>query len=93
MAKVRKDEIGIYVRCNGSIARPGAVAGFSHACRMDDGGLKEGDAVNARPWSNSPLIVLTLSDGSKTRWHVDDSAVVREECPDGAIWNSNGFRL
>lgn len=69
MAVVRRDEIGLYVVAGGRIARPGNVVGYSHAFRMDDGGLKVGDKVKARHIPQTPLTKVTLDDGAELRWH------------------------
>jgi hypothetical protein len=69
MTKVRSDSEGLFVKAGGYIARPGPVLGESHAYRMDDGGLKEGDDVKARHTPGTQITVITLSDGKKTRWH------------------------
>jgi len=74
MAKIRSDAEGLYAQIGGYKMRPGAVGGHAHARRMDDGGLRPGDTVKARHIGGSPLGVLTLPDGTKTHWHVDDES-------------------
>lgn len=69
MTKVRQDQTGLYIQSGGYVARPGPVNGYGHAYRMDDGGLQPGDAVKSRHVSGTPLNVITLPNGYKTRWH------------------------
>lgn len=66
--KVREDEEGIYVIDDGLKARPGDVVGYSHAFRMDGGGLKCGDEVKARHVSQTPMVKVTTSEGVVLLW-------------------------
>ena len=65
---VRSDNLGLFVRAGGYVARPGDVTGYSHAYDQSDGGLKAGDYVKAYHLSGSPLTQITLSDGRKLVW-------------------------
>lgn len=78
MTKVRKDKHGLFVKAGGYIARPGPVRGNSHAYRMDDGGLKEGDTVKAHHQAQTQLTIITLPEGRKTRWHHEGEARDRD---------------
>ena len=71
MAVVRTDEDGVYLVVNGSRARPGNVAGYSHSHRMDGGGLKVGDKVKAAQRSQSSIVKVTLDSGNVIFWHFD----------------------
>lgn len=93
MTVVREDADGLYVKAGGYIARPGAVRGYSHAYRMDDGGLKAGDTVKARHSAGTELTIVTLPDGSKTRWHHKGYWRDQGLCdpPEDATWDSKGL--
>lgn len=69
MTLVRKDGRGLFVRAGGYIARPGNVAGYSHAYNMSDGGLKAGDRVKAHHKAQTPLTRITLDDDRVLHWH------------------------
>jgi len=69
MAKIWEDEKGLYVKAGSYIARPGDITGYSHAYRMDEGGLVNGDAVPARHIAGSPLVCITLTNGEKIYWY------------------------
>lgn len=68
MSVVRQDEKGIYVICDGSLARPGDVNGYSHAYDMSDGGLKKGDRIKARHIGGTPLVKVSAADGETYRY-------------------------
>lgn len=70
---VREDEQGIYVVTNGSIYRPGDIAGYSHACDMSDGNLKKGDRVIVRHVSGTPTarIIIPYTEDYELRWGND----------------------
>jgi len=94
MALVREDDEGIYVISGGVTARPGAVRGYGHAYRMDDGGLAKGDKVSASHVGGTPMVRLKLPDGTVTRWHCQDSRrpdELMEPDPDAA-WDEKGLR-
>lgn len=69
MSKVWKDDIGLYVKAGGYMARPGDVNGYSHAYNMGDGGLAEGDKVKACHLGGSPLVKITTDAGIVLHWH------------------------
>ncbi len=69
MSKVWKDEKGLYVKAGGYIARPGDINGYSHAYRMDDGGLVYGDEAPTRHIGGTPLVCITLTNGEKIYWY------------------------
>ncbi|QSY98585.1 hypothetical protein J2J97_32290 (plasmid) [Rhizobium bangladeshense] len=71
MTKVRADGHGLFVIAGGYAARPGDVLGYSHAFRMDDGGLKEGDTVKASHWAGTPTTKIKLGDGTVLLWGHD----------------------
>jgi hypothetical protein len=77
MALVRKDEQGLFVICDGVIARPGNVRGYDHALRMDGGGLAAGEKIRCRQLSGSPLVKLKLPDGTFVFWHADGRDLTR----------------
>jgi hypothetical protein len=77
MALVRKDEQGLFVICDGVIARPGNVRGYDHALRMDGGGLTGGEKVPCRQLSGSPLVKLKLPDDAVVFWHSDGRDLTR----------------
>lgn len=90
---VRSDENGIYIKTGGHKFRPGAVNGYYHAYRMDDGNLKAGDKVKARHIGGSPLAKLTLADDTITRWAEEYSWTKdRIEAPEDAQWLPDGSR-
>jgi hypothetical protein len=72
MSTVRSDENGLFIQAGGYFGRRGGVAGYDHALKMGDGGLKAGDKVKAVHVSQSPLIRITLENGQKLHWHTDD---------------------
>lgn len=74
MALVKEDEKGLFIQAGGYIARPGPIAGWMHAVKMDDGGLKKGDHVKARHKSGTPLNVITLKNNEKRYWGHDQEA-------------------
>ncbi len=95
MTLVREDEKGLYVIAGGVTARPGAVNGYGHAYRMDDGGLKKGDKVTARHSGGTPLVKIKLPDETVTRWfgegeHRDRSLT---EADPEAKWDDKGLRV
>lgn len=63
MSVVKQDETGIFIQLNGAKYRPGNINGYSHAFKMDDGGLKKGDTVKASHRAGTPTIKITLDDG------------------------------
>lgn len=69
MAIVREDEDGLFVEAGGYIARPGAVRGYAHAFRMDDGGLVPGAVCKARHVAGSQLTRITTTAGDVLHWH------------------------
>ena len=94
MALVREDDEGIYVISGGVTARPGAVRGYGHAYRMDDGGLVKGDKVSASHIGGTPMVRLKLPDGTVTRWFCQDSRrpdELMDTDPD-ATWDQKGVR-
>lgn len=68
MTTVRSDERGLFIRAGGYVARPGNVAGHSHVYRMDAANLQAGDKVKARHLAGSPILKLTLQDGTVLHW-------------------------
>jgi hypothetical protein len=94
MALVREDDEGIYVISGGVKARPGAVLGYGHAYRMDDGGLSKGDKVAASHVGGTPMVRLKLPDGTVTRWFCQDSRREDEkmEADPDAVWDDKGVR-
>ena len=62
MARIRSDDLGLYIKINGTRHRPGAVADYAYSCDMSRGGLRAGDTVEARHVSQSPLCRIVLSD-------------------------------
>lgn len=71
MAVVKEDAEGIFVIAGGYKARPGNVAGYDHAYRMDDAGLKAGDRVKAAHRGGTPTTKVTLESGQVLIWHHD----------------------
>lgn len=69
MAKVKQDDKGIFIQTGGYIFRPGPVPGYSHALRMDDGGLKVGDIVKAHHIAGDLIAKIKLNDGSVVYWY------------------------
>lgn len=95
MALVRKDARGLYVISGGVTARPGAIRGYGHAYRMDDGGLAAGDKVDARHIGGTPMVRLKLPNGQITRWYCQDSQrddEIMTPDPD-AVWDAKGLRI
>lgn len=94
MALVREDDEGLYIISGGVTARPGAVRGYGHAYRMDDGGLVKGDKVNACHIAGTPMVRLKLPDGTVTRWFCQDSQRDDEkmEADHDAVWDDKGVR-
>lgn len=90
---VRKDARGLFIRTGGYVFRPGAINGYQHAVRMDDGQLQDGDHVKASHVGGTPLAKLTLGDGSVTRW-AEESVLAKDGAapPTDAIWLPNGQR-
>ena len=70
MALVREDLHGIYVQAGGYYARPGGVRGYMHAYDMSNGGLVKGMKVKAKHMGGSPIIKLTLADGTHRYWYI-----------------------
>lgn len=68
MRLIREDEEGIYILLGDSRHRPGDISGYSHAYRMDSGGLTAGMKVKARHVSQTELMKLTLEDGTHRYW-------------------------
>ena len=64
MARVWRDERGLFVRVDGYVARPGKVPGYSYNNDMSDGGLKEGDNIPARHLAGSPLVRVNAPFGT-----------------------------
>jgi len=90
---VRSDENGLFIKTGGHKFRPGAITGYCHAYRMDDGNLKAGNKVKARHIGGTPLAKLTLEDGTVTRWSEEYSwGKDRIEAPEDAQWLPNGSR-
>lgn len=94
MTKVRNDENGLYLIAGGVKARPGAINGYSHAYRMDDGGLIQGDTVKAAHVGGSQLVRIKLADGCITRWFQDgpDRDRMLGDPPKDAVWDKDGCR-
>jgi len=69
MTLVRQDDESLYIIVGGVTARPGAVNGYAHAMRMDDGGLVKGDKIKAKHVGGSELVCITLPEGEKTYWY------------------------
>lgn len=94
MTVVRRDAIGLFIRTGGAVFRPGAVLGYGHAYRMDDGGLVEGDRIAARHTGGTPLARLKLADGTITRWHAEYGRTGNlQKAPDDAEWDAEGLRV
>ena len=95
MALVREDDRGLYVISSGVTARPGAIRGYGHAYRMDDGGLAKGNKVNARHVGGTPMVRLKLPDGTVTRWYCQDSRREDEllNADPDAVWDDKGIRV
>lgn len=95
MTLVREDEKGLYVIAGGVTARPGAVNGYAHAYRMDDGGLNAGDKVTVRHIGGTEMVKLTLPDGKVTRWYSDGPSRDRGliEPDPKAQWDDKGLRI
>lgn len=94
MTIVHEDTQGLFVRAGGYKARPGAVSHLAHAFRMDAGGVKKGDTVKARHCAGTQLIVLTLPDNTKTRWHIESAERDRNLClVSNYKWDKNGLRV
>lgn len=93
MSLVRKDVRGLFIRTGGYVFRPGAINGYQHAYRMDDGQLKDGDRVNARHIGGTPLARLRLDDGRITRW-AEEGVLAKDSAAPlaDAIWLPNGRR-
>lgn len=75
MARVRKDEFGIFVNNNGARYRPvgttyriESLSGVSHCNDMNDGGLKEGDSVKVVNIKYAPLCKVVLESGQVLLW-------------------------
>ena len=69
---VRSDDHGLFIITNGSRYRPGAVAGYDHAYRMDDGGLKVGDRVLVRNVPQTPLCKIVHGE-TTLHWYSEDA--------------------
>lgn len=74
---VKEDQHGIYLSGYETTYRPLAINGYSHANRMDDGGLKKGDRVHAKQVSSTPMMQVTLANGQTLLW-ADDYTRERE---------------
>lgn len=95
MTLVREDEKGLYVIAGGVTARPGAVNGYGHAYRMDDGGLTKGDKVDAKHSSGTQMVRIKLPDGTITRWFSEGGERDRglTEANPNAQWDNKGLRV
>lgn len=66
--KIRQDEKGLYIKGPYDLYRPGNVPGYDHVYNMSDTGLKAGDNLKTGYVAGTPLIKITLADGTVLYW-------------------------
>jgi hypothetical protein len=72
-ATIKEDEKGLYLLCDGCIARP-SPGDFVHGYRMNDGGLVEGQYVKVKRLAGTDLVQLYGLDdwsGDRRNWRIE----------------------
>jgi hypothetical protein len=84
-ARIKEDEKGLYLLCDGCIARP-FPGGIEYECRMDDGGLKAGDYTKVLRLAGTDLVQLyglAQWEGERFNWRIEKPISMRCERCDG----------